>query len=122
MAETSDIEILDGARFEMLANSIGPALEPIIEKYLTDCGLDLEALPALIAEANHDRVRFVAHRLKGASSSLGLLRLERGFGELESCAAQRLELHLETVAKLRNDLADAAFALRPGSRQPTLAR
>ena len=121
MADTRDLEILDGARFEMLSGSIGPALEPIVEKYLSDCGFHLETLHALIAEANYDRVRSVAHQLKGASSSLGLLRLEQGFSQLESCAAQRLGLGLETVVKLRNDLADAGYALRAEGRQPTHA-
>lgn len=121
MADTRDLEILDGARFEMLSGSIGPALERIVEKYLSDCGFHLETLHALIAEANYDRVRSVAHQLKGASSSLGLLRLEQGFSQLESCAAQRLGLGLETVVKLRNDLADAGYALRAEGRQPTHA-
>lgn len=111
MMETNNLTVLDGERFEMLANAIGPALEPIVAKYITDCGLELAALQPLLSAGHHDQVRSIAHRMKGASSSLGLLRLERGFRDLESSAARGASLALEDVMNLRRDLEDARAEL-----------
>lgn len=116
MMDTRNLTVLDGARFEMLANAIGPALEPIVAKYITDGSLELEALAALVAAGHHDQVRSIAHRMKGASSSLGLLRLERGFRDLESSAARGDSLALEDLVNLRKDLEDARTEL--GFRLP----
>jgi HPt (histidine-containing phosphotransfer) domain-containing protein len=104
--------VLDAARFEMLEKSIGPALKPIVARYLTDCEAAIEVLKRSVAAADHDQVRSLAHRMKGASSSLGLCRMERGFSELELAATQRQELHPESVAKLTGELLDAVLALR----------
>jgi HPt (histidine-containing phosphotransfer) domain-containing protein len=112
MSDPRNPDVLDSARFEMLENSIGPALRPIVARYITDCEAAIEALQLSVAAADHDRVRSVAHRMKGASSSLGLGRMERGFSELELAAAQRHEFQAETVAKLSGDLRDAVHALR----------
>jgi HPt (histidine-containing phosphotransfer) domain-containing protein len=112
MSDPRNPDVLDSARFEMLENSIGPALRPIVARYITDCEAAIEALQLSVAAADHDRVRSVAHRMKGASSSLGLGRMERGFSELELAATQRHEFQAETVAKLSGDLRDAVHALR----------
>lgn len=112
MSDPRNPDVLDSARFEMLENAVGPALRPIVARYITDCEAAIEALHLSVAAADHDQVRSVAHRMKGASSSLGLGRMERGFSELELSATQRHELQAGTVAKLSGDLRDAVHALR----------
>lgn len=112
MIDTRNPDILDIARFEMLENSIGPALQPIVARYITDCEAAIETLRLSVAAADHEGVRSVAHRMKGASSSLGLGRMERGFSELEISAAQRQDFAPDLVAKLSGELRDAVHALR----------
>lgn len=112
MIDTRNPDVLDAARFEMLENSIGPALRPIVVRYITDCEAAIAAIQVSLAAGDHDQVRSVSHRMKGGSSSLGLGRMERGFSELEVAAAQRQEIRLESVAKLSGELRDAVLILR----------
>ena len=112
MIDPRNPDVLDVVRFEMLENAIGSALKPIVARYVIDCEAAIEALHGLVAAADHDRVRSVAHRMKGASSSLGLGRMERGFSELEISAAQGQDFPPDVVAKLSGEFRDAVSALR----------
>lgn len=112
MIDTRNPDILDAVRFEMLENSIGPALKPIVARYISDCEAAIATILGALAAADHDQVRSVSHRMKGASSSLGLVRMQLGFSELEVAAAQRQEIRTETVAKLSGELQHAVLTLR----------
>lgn len=112
MTDTRNPDVLDAARYEMLQKSIGPALKPIIAKYINECEDAIRAIHGAAAAADHDLVRSLAHRMKGASSSLGLGRMERGFSELEAAAARRQEFQPEDIAKLSGELHEAVLALR----------
>lgn len=105
-------DVLDAARFEMLEKSIGPALIPIVSRYIADCEDAICELYRAAAAADHDQVRSLAHRMKGASSSMGLGRMERGFSDLEAAAARRQEFQLEWIAKLSGELQEAVLAMR----------
>lgn len=96
----------------MLEKSIGPALVPIVSRYIAECEDSIAVLHRAVAAADHDQVRSVAHRMKGASSSLGLVRMERGFSELEAAASRRQELKQENIAKISGELQEAVLALR----------
>jgi HPt (histidine-containing phosphotransfer) domain-containing protein len=112
MIETTYPDVLDRARFEMLQNAIGPALPPIVARYLSDCEAAIEGLQLSLPTADYDRIRSLAHRMKGASSSLGLGRMEREFRDLEISAARGHEFPPDVVAKLSGELRDAVHALR----------
>lgn len=112
MIDTRNLDVLDAARFEMLEKSIGPALRPIVAKYINECENAITAICGAAAAADHDLVRSLAHRMKGASSSLGLGRMERGFSELEEAAARRQEFQPENIVNLSGELHEAVLALR----------
>ncbi len=75
---------VDERMLEALVEMIGPELRPIWGKYLMQTR---EGLQQLSARAPMATIPKLAHKLKGASASLGLTSLAAGFARLEADAA-----------------------------------
>lgn len=93
---------LDESRLETLLNAIGDKLPPIVAIYLDDCSGNLDKLDDLIQQGEMEEVRKLAHQMKGASLTLGLLELQDLFRNLEQAAkvtpASCRQWHTETLA------------------------
>jgi len=94
-------EVLDPERLEILREleeaSGEPLVEGLIRSYLDRTREDLKSVAELIARGDREALGHVAHRLKGASSNLGLPRLTALFKVLEGAAPDASEEALEAM-------------------------
>jgi signal transduction histidine kinase/DNA-binding response OmpR family regulator/HPt (histidine-containing phosphotransfer) domain-containing protein len=59
----------------------------VAQLFLDDCPRRLESIEAAVASADLPQIRFAAHVLKGAASSLSAARLAAAAGSLEACGS-----------------------------------
>lgn len=70
----------------MLQQTIGDKLAPIVALYFKDCSENQVKLLDLIHAGESEEVGKLAHQMKGAALSLGLLELQELFRTVEASA------------------------------------
>lgn len=78
--------IVDSQRIHLLQQTIGEKLAPIVALYFKDCSENLKKLLDLIDAGESEEVGKLAHQMKGAALSLGLLELQELFRTVETSA------------------------------------
>ena len=80
-----------------------PGLEELVPDYLSDRQADLLTFQALLASGEFDKIRALAHNMKGTGSSYGFVPLTELGAVLEAAAKLPDE---ESVARHVSSLAD----------------
>ena len=108
-------EVLDQAAFDELFDSIGSDAEflsELIDAYLADAPVQIEAMQTAIAAADAEAAVRPAHTLKSASGSLAALGLAEHCRRLEGAAtAGSLDGAAETVVTIRAEFERVTDAL-----------
>ena len=101
---------LDTQRLATLERHLGDALRPIVERYFVDCAAMLESLAHHVAEGNINEIQGIAHRMKGASGTLGMLRLQSCFGIMEEASGVRVSIPDDWIPMAVHFLDEAKLA------------
>lgn len=83
MANSPTPELLDDARFELLHKVLGASLQNLLDQYVADCHSALDTLADHIRQNNPVDGMAIAHRMKGASASIGASQMRVWFTEME---------------------------------------
>ncbi len=81
-------EVVDPAVLDALADGDTEPADDILAHYVESSAPDLAALQAALADGSADDVRRQAHRIKGASGTVGAREVSALAGELESAASK----------------------------------
>lgn len=78
--------VVDDQRINVLQETIGDKLAPIVALYFKDCSENLVKLQDLVKHGQCEEVGKLAHQMKGAALSLGLIELQELFRNVEASA------------------------------------
>jgi len=107
-----DPAALDGLR----ALGDEKALQALVEQFLSDAGVRLQALRAAARDGDASALEKQAHSLKGSAGSLGAMGVGALAGRLETMGREKsLAGAAETVEALGRELAEASRQLRDAS-------
>jgi signal transduction histidine kinase/HPt (histidine-containing phosphotransfer) domain-containing protein/ActR/RegA family two-component response regulator len=107
--------VIDPGALDELTGGDAELAEAILIDYVDSCGPDLDALRIAITDERVDDVRRHAHRIKGASGTVGAHQVSTLAGELEAAASTEVDdWHAvrRTADNLEAAVARVAAALR----------
>jgi HPt (histidine-containing phosphotransfer) domain-containing protein len=111
-ADTDDVETLDTTVLDELRGLDGEDLRDIVELYFTDVVDQIDRLRSSIEEGDCAAVSAAAHRIKGASLSMGAARVAAFASDTETAAREGdLSPCAELVEALEGELEPTREAL-----------
>lgn len=102
-ADSTVVETLDTTVLDELRVLDGEDLRDIVDLYFADVTVQLDRLRSYLDEGDADGVAAAAHRIKGASLSMGAARIAELAAETEVAGRER---HLSPCAELIATLED----------------
>lgn len=73
-------------------------VDTLLHRFIAEHSHDAELIDRAAAERNYDEVRFVAHRLKGASKTMGAMQIADAASEIELRAASEQDVPIARAA------------------------
>lgn len=112
-ADSTDVETLDTTVLDELRVLDDEDLRDIVELYFSDVAVQLDSVRASLDDGDATSVAAAAHRIKGASLSMGAARIAAFAAEAEVAAREgNLAPCAGLVASLEEELEPTRVALR----------